>query len=160
MGGVSTISRGENPNYLFPLTWWGRGDGPPSSAHSQSESGTQALLVRWAWGSLTLRKVFHLAVLCLSWSIGLRELVSMENFLSAPVDNLYTSFSSEAEKETRGVTAVLLLYPSPQLAYCLWNGFYCSLFNPLPIEGCLPCFQFEDDPNKIGGPHQCLPVMM
>lgn len=46
-----------------------------SSAHSQSESGTQALLVRWAWGGLTLRKVFHLAVLCLSWSIGLRELV-------------------------------------------------------------------------------------
>ena len=74
--------------------------------------------------------------------------------------SLNTSFSSDAEKEPRGVTAVLLLYPSPQLACCLWNGFYCSLFNPLPIEGCLPCFQFEDGPNKLGGPHQCLLVMM
>ena len=37
---------------------------------------------------LTLKKVFHLAMLCLSWSIGLRELVFMENFVSAPVDNL------------------------------------------------------------------------
>ena len=146
--------------------WWGGGDGPQ-----------QGPLTIWEWNSGFTGKVgtgqsnsnksfpsCYVVPFLVYWLE--RASVYREFSVCTCWQSLNTSFSSvqsgicEAEREPRGVSAVLLLYPSPQLACCMWDGFYRSLFNPLPIEGCLPCFQFEDSPNKVGGTHQCLLVMM